>query len=87
MSGGTIEGAGVGLTAVGGGVTSERAEQALIGQQPSEALFDQAAKLAAEDCDPVADQRGSVEYKRHLAAELTRRALARAAARALGEET
>jgi aerobic carbon-monoxide dehydrogenase medium subunit len=87
MSGGTVEGAGVGLTAVGGGVTSERAEQALIGQQPSEALFDQAAKLAAEDCDPVADQRGSVEYKRHLAAELTRRALARAAARALGEET
>jgi carbon-monoxide dehydrogenase medium subunit len=86
MSGGSIEGAGVGLTAVGGGVTSERAEQALIGQQPSEARFEQAAELAAEDCDPVADQRGSVDYKRHLAAELTRRALRRAAARALGEE-
>jgi carbon-monoxide dehydrogenase medium subunit len=86
MSGGTIEGAGVGLTAVGGGVTSERAEAVLVGQKPSSELFDRAAALAAEDCDPVADQRGSVEYKRHLAAELTRRALQRAAARALGEE-
>jgi carbon-monoxide dehydrogenase medium subunit len=86
MSGGTIEGAGIGLAAVGGGVTSERAEAALVGQQPSEELFDRAASLAAEDCDPAADQRGSVEYKRHLAGELTRRALRIAAARALGEE-
>lgn len=86
MSGGTIAGAGIGLAAVGGGVTSERAEQALVGQAPSTELFDEAARLAAEDCDPVADQRGSVEYKRHLAGELTRRALARAAARALGAE-
>jgi carbon-monoxide dehydrogenase medium subunit len=86
MSGGTIEGAGIGLTAVGGGVTSPRAEETLIGQTPSAELFNRAAGMAAEDCDPVADQRGSVEYKRHLAAELTRRALRRAAARALGEE-
>jgi carbon-monoxide dehydrogenase medium subunit len=86
MSGGTIEGAGIGLAAVGGGVTSERAEAALVGQQPSEDLFERAAALAAEDCDPVADQRGSAEYKRHLAGELTRRALRIAAARALGEE-
>ncbi len=86
MSGGTIAGAGVGLTAVGGGVTSERAEAELVGGKPSEELFHRASALAAEDCDPVADQRGSVEYKRHLAGELTRRALRRAAARALGEE-
>jgi aerobic carbon-monoxide dehydrogenase medium subunit len=86
MSGGTIEGAGIGLAAVGGGVTSDRAEAALVGQTPSEDLFGRAAELAAEDCDPVADQRGSVEYKRHLAGELTRRALRIAAARALGEE-
>ncbi len=86
MSGGTIEGAGVGLAAVGGGVTSERAEAVLVGEQPSEELFREASERAAEDCDPVADQRGSVEYKRHLAGELTRRALRIAAARALGEE-
>jgi len=34
--------------------------------------------LAAEDCNPVSDQRGPVDYKRHLAAELTRRAVRRA---------
>jgi carbon-monoxide dehydrogenase medium subunit len=86
MDGGSIAGAGIGLTAVGGGVTSERAEVTLIGRPPSDELFDRVAAIAAEDCDPVADQRGSVEYKRHLAAELTRRALRRAAVRALGEE-
>jgi carbon-monoxide dehydrogenase medium subunit len=86
MDGGRIAGAGVGLTAVGGGVTSERAEQALVGQMPSTELFDRAAALAAEDCNPVSDQRGSVEYKRHLAGELTRRALRRAVARARGQE-
>ncbi|MBV9196482.1 MAG: xanthine dehydrogenase family protein subunit M [Solirubrobacterales bacterium] len=86
LSGGTIEGAGIGTTAVGGGVTSERAEAALVGERPAEEVFDRAAEIAAEDCDPVADQRGSVDYKRHLTAELTRRALRRAAARALGAE-
>jgi carbon-monoxide dehydrogenase medium subunit len=67
-------------------VTVERAESALVGREPSPELFDRVAAIAGEDCDPVADQRGSVEYKRHLAAELTRRALHRAAARAVGEE-
>jgi carbon-monoxide dehydrogenase medium subunit len=84
LSGGTIERAGIALTAVGGGVTAERAEQALAGRQPSEELFARAADLAAEDCSPRTDQRGSAEYKRHLARELTLRALRRATARALG---
>jgi carbon-monoxide dehydrogenase medium subunit len=35
---------------------------------------------------PTEDQRGDVEYKRHLAGELTTRALRRAAARALRQE-
>lgn len=84
LSDGTIERAGIALTAVGGGVTAERAEQALAGLQPSEELFARAADLAAEDCSPRTDQRGSAEYKRHLARELTLRALRRAAARAMG---
>jgi carbon-monoxide dehydrogenase medium subunit len=44
-----------------------------------------AAALVAQHCQPTADQRGPVDYKRHLAGELTRRALRRAAARAAGE--
>jgi carbon-monoxide dehydrogenase medium subunit len=59
------------------------AEEALRGQAPSEELFAEAGRLAAEACNPTTDQRGSVEYKRHLAQELTTRALRRAVERAL----
>jgi carbon-monoxide dehydrogenase medium subunit len=86
MDGGAIADAGIALAAVGGDVRSKRAQEALVGQSPSEELFESAAGFAAEDCSPVDDQRGSATYKRHLAGELTRRALRRATARALGEE-
>jgi carbon-monoxide dehydrogenase medium subunit len=86
LDGGTIAEAGVALTAIGGDVTSERAEQSLAGAAPSEQAFDAAARLAAEDCAPQTDQRGSAEYKRHLAHELTLRALRSATARALRAE-
>jgi carbon-monoxide dehydrogenase medium subunit len=87
LEGGAIAGAGIALTAVGAGVTSPEAEQALIGNAPSEDAFDDAARLAAEAADPVTDQRGTAAYKRHAAAELTRRALRRATERALREES
>jgi aerobic carbon-monoxide dehydrogenase medium subunit len=87
LDGGAIAGAGIGLAAVGApGLTSTRGEQALTGQAPSEELFAQAARLAAEDAQPVDDQRGPADYKRHLTEELTKRALRRAAERALREE-
>jgi carbon-monoxide dehydrogenase medium subunit len=44
-----------------------------------------AGQLAAEHCRPVTDQRGPAEYKRHLASELTVRALRRAVQRASAE--
>jgi aerobic carbon-monoxide dehydrogenase medium subunit len=87
LEGGSIAQAGIALTAVGGGVTSDRAQEALVGQAPSEEAFVAAAGLAAEDCSPTTDQRGSEEYKRHLARELTLRALRSATARALREES
>jgi carbon-monoxide dehydrogenase medium subunit len=87
LDGGTIAQGTVALTAVGGDVTSERASEALTGAAPSEETFDAAARLAAEDCAPQTDQRGSAEYKRHLARELTLRALRSATARALREES
>jgi carbon-monoxide dehydrogenase medium subunit len=87
VDGGTIADAGVALSAVGPTtVHANRAEEALRGQAPSEELFARAAEIAAEDCSPTADQRGPVDYKRHLARELTHRALRRAAARALHQE-
>jgi aerobic carbon-monoxide dehydrogenase medium subunit len=79
---GSIEDAGLGLTALGleGAVT--RAEDALRGRQPEDTAFAEAARIAAYDCEPTEDQRGPVDYKRHLAEELTRRVLRRAAERA-----
>jgi carbon-monoxide dehydrogenase medium subunit len=86
LEGGTIAQAGIALAAVGSGVTSPEAEAALVGATPSEELFADAGRLAAAGCDPVTDGRGSAEYKRHVAGELTARALRRASARALREE-
>jgi carbon-monoxide dehydrogenase medium subunit len=80
---GVISDARVGLAAVGPNTTGIPAvSQALRGRPPSEALYAEAGAIAAEHCTPVTDQRGSADYKRHLAAELTRRALRRAVARA-----
>jgi len=84
LEGSAVAAAGIALSAVNPrGVRSERAEQALVGRSPSEEAFAEAARLAGEDCDPVGDQRGPADYKRHLAQELTLRALRRAASRAL----
>jgi aerobic carbon-monoxide dehydrogenase medium subunit len=84
LEGPNVAAAGIALSAVNpSSVRSTRAEQALIGRPPSEEAFAEAAALAAEDCEPIADLRGPADYKRHLARELTHRALRRAAERAL----
>ncbi|AXJ11017.1 xanthine dehydrogenase family protein subunit M [Arthrobacter sp. PM3] len=79
---GTVDDAAVGLTALGLDHTAEEAAAVLRGRRPAEELFAEAGRLAAAACDPVQDQRGPVDYKRHLADELTRRVLRRACARA-----
>ena len=84
LDGANVARAGIALSAVHPlGVRSGRAEQVLVGRPPSDEAFAEAAALAAEDCRPITDQRGPSEYKRHLASELTLRALRRAAERAL----
>jgi aerobic carbon-monoxide dehydrogenase medium subunit len=85
LSDGIISSAGIALAAVGSEVTSRQAEETLAGQAPSDELFERAAAVAAATCRPVSDQRGSTEYKRHVAGVLTERALLRAATRALPE--
>jgi carbon-monoxide dehydrogenase medium subunit len=72
----------IGVTAVNLPSTATRAEDAIRGERPDEAAFAAAAAIVAADCAPVEDQRGPVDYKRHLAAELTRRVLRTATARA-----
>jgi aerobic carbon-monoxide dehydrogenase medium subunit len=83
LDGELIGDARVGLAAVGPNTTGlPMISDALRGQAPSEELYERAGVLAAENCHPVTDMRGSAAYKRHLAAELTRRALRRAVRRA-----
>ena len=87
MDGDTITDAGLALSAVGAAtIHVSRAEELLRGKTPSDDLFEMAGTMASEDCNPVADGRGPVDYKRHLAGVLTKRALRRAAARALHQE-
>jgi aerobic carbon-monoxide dehydrogenase medium subunit len=87
MEGDTITDAGLALSAVGPTtVHVSRAEELLRGRTPSDELFGEAGEIASEDCSPVPDGRGPVDFKRHLAGVLTTRALRRATARALQQE-
>ena len=81
VAGGVVTDCGIGLTAVGAEhFCAPDAEAYLIGKAPTEENLAAAAQLAADACTPYADQRGPVDYKLHLACELTLRALRKAAA-------
>jgi len=83
---GQVERVGLALTNAGPKpVKATRAEQYLQGKQPDDGAIAEAARLASQDCDPTADRRGSVEYKREMARVLSARALKKAAQRAGGE--
>jgi carbon-monoxide dehydrogenase medium subunit len=87
LDGGAVRDVGIGLTAVGAAhFHASEAEDFLRGQPATEENFAEAGRIAGSRCEPSADQRGPVDYKRHLAGELTARALRRAAARARGSE-
>jgi aerobic carbon-monoxide dehydrogenase medium subunit len=84
---GTITEVGIALSAVGlTTIHLTRAQELLRGKSPSKELFASAGEIASEDCSPGADGRGPIDYKRHLAGVLTKRALSRATARALHQE-
>jgi carbon-monoxide dehydrogenase medium subunit len=81
---GKVERAGIALTGVGAtNFRSGRAEEALAGAEPGDAAFAEAARLAAEDAQPQADHRGSVEYKRNVVRVFVERGLRAAAESAL----
>jgi carbon-monoxide dehydrogenase medium subunit len=85
MDGGVCAAARIGLTNVASKpIRATSAEAALIGRTPDEEAIKAAGTAAAADCDPSADLRGSVEYKRDLVRVITMRAIGRALARAKG---
>lgn len=76
---GKVAQAGIALTAVNSiNTRAAAAEQALVGEVPSEELFAEAAELAAQAADPEDNVRGPAEYKRDLVRVYTRRGLAEA---------
>jgi aerobic carbon-monoxide dehydrogenase medium subunit len=85
LDGETVGDVGIGLTAVGAQhFHAPAAEEFLRGRPATASTFAEAGRIAAEHCEPASDQRGPADYKRHLVAELTVRALGRAATRAQG---
>jgi aerobic carbon-monoxide dehydrogenase medium subunit len=87
VDGGTYSDVGLALAAAGPfTIDVTRVTELMRGQAPSEELFVKAGEIAAEDCMPMPDVRGPVDYKRHLVGVLTKRALRTATARALHQE-
>jgi len=80
---GAVASCGIALTNAGP-TPLEAAEAAkfLVGKVPDAKTIAEAAKLAAAKCDPSADHRGSVEYKKDMARVLAARALQTAFERA-----
>jgi carbon-monoxide dehydrogenase medium subunit len=83
LSGGVCAKARIALAAVAPvPVRATAAERALEGQPVTPAQIERAAELAVGAARPISDQRGSVEFRRHLVRVLTRRTLTTALARA-----
>jgi aerobic carbon-monoxide dehydrogenase medium subunit len=93
-----IVGLAASLTLAGGVITDARlafsgvadvpvratgAEDLLVGERPSDGLFDEASRRATGDLDPPADLHGSSEYRKKVAAALVRRCLRAAADNAM----
>ena len=76
MSGGVCQQAGIGLTNAGlTPVKATSAETFLAGKQLDDDTIREASRLAASEAQPMADLRGSEEYKRDMVRVLTGRAL------------
>jgi carbon-monoxide dehydrogenase medium subunit len=73
---GRVSQAGIALTGVGpGNVRAREAEDVLRGEEPTEELIAEAARLAASAAEPQTDIRGTAEYKRNVVRIFTERGL------------
>jgi carbon-monoxide dehydrogenase medium subunit len=80
LDNGTIAEARVALTNMGSTpVRATAVEQALVGQPATADAVREAAARAADGTSPPSDLNGDAEYRTHLAAVLTRRAVLAAA--------
>lgn len=75
----TISSARIVMGAVGPvPLRSSSAEKSLMGERPSDKLFEEAGRLASQESRPIDDFRGSAEYRRDMVHVLTKRALKQA---------
>ncbi len=85
MAGDVCQDIRIGLTNVSPTpMRAEAAEALLRGRPLSDEALEAAGQAAAAACDPSADLRGPIEYKRDLTRVLVKRAVRKAAARAAG---
>jgi aerobic carbon-monoxide dehydrogenase medium subunit len=83
LDGEKIKSARIGLASVAATpLIATKAAESLAGKKLDEAALAEAGRLAAEIASPIDDMRGTAEYRVHITAVLTRRALAIAAERA-----
>ena len=79
MDGGKVAEARIGLTNVGGTpMRASTVEQALVGASTM-AEIEAACENAADGLEPFADEDADIEFRKHLAKVLTKRAVAKAA--------
>jgi carbon-monoxide dehydrogenase medium subunit len=75
-SNGTCEDVRVGLNSVASTIVRARkAEEVLRGKSITDAALQEMGEVAATECDPTDDNRGSAEYKREMVKVLVRRAV------------
>jgi carbon-monoxide dehydrogenase medium subunit len=64
-------------------VRARKAEELITGKRPTEELIAEAGALAAQECSPTSDLRGSAGHKRAIVRTLVKRALTAAQDKAL----
>ena len=85
LAGAAVKSIRIGLTNVSSvPMRARNAEAVLAGKHPTDDVLEAAGKAAAAECDPSADLRGQIDYKRDLVRVLTKRAVRRAIERAQG---
>lgn len=68
-------------------IRAQQAEQLLVGNSVTDALLEEVAGTAANECRPISDIRGSEEYRRELVRVFTKRALRKALKLTVSDET